>query len=239
MTRPTQELSTPPISPLPRGRVRDDLQRDSAYHQLRRHLILQQVPAGSRLGEVEWAARLGVNRTALREAFARLEAEGLIRRGETTGYIAPLLTKKDEFDTLLVRVALEGCAVEIICASGFNTPEGLERLVAACNLLEQLVGEEYQLSTVEADWRFHECLVDAAHNDALKFAYRHAPVPIIHAEIKRGRDWVAREERSIKEHREILAAMLRGDAAEAKKILRQHLIGSWEAELNRSQSAPG
>jgi DNA-binding GntR family transcriptional regulator len=67
----------------------------------------------------------------------------------------------------------------------------------------------------------------------LTIAYRHAPVPILHAAVREGPDWVKREERSIKEHRDVLAAILRGDPAEAKRMLRQHLVGSWEAELNQ------
>src|SRR5690606_42004878 len=49
-------------------------QRDQAYHRIRRLLILQHVAEGERLREAHGADRLGVNRTALREAFARLEA---------------------------------------------------------------------------------------------------------------------------------------------------------------------
>lgn len=223
----------PGSAPVPLGYMREELQRDAAYNQLRRHLILQQIPPGSRLAEVEWAGRLGVNRTALREAFARLEAEGLIRRGEKTGYVVPVLTKQDEFNILLVRLALEGCAIDVICTTGLNTPSRLEKLSTACSLLEQLVDEEYQLSTVEADWRFHESLIEAAGNEPLTIAYRHAPVPILHAAIRGGPDWVRREERSIKEHRDVLGAILRGDPEEAKRILRQHLVGSWEAELGK------
>jgi len=219
------------IPTLPLGRIREEHQRDAAYNQLRRHLILQQIPPGSRLAEVEWAARLGVNRTALREAFARLGSEGLIRRGEKTGYVVPVLTQKDELDILLVRLALEGCAIDIICATGLNTPANLERLSSACDLLAQLVDEEYHLSTVEADWRFHESLIEAARNEPLTIAYRHAPVPIVHAAIRGGPEWVKREERSIADHREALAAILRGDPDEAKRVLRRHLVGSWEAEL--------
>lgn len=221
------------ITHLPIGHMREELQRDAAYNQLRRHLILQQIPPGSRLAEVEWAKRLGVNRTALREAFARLEAEGLIRRGEKTGYIAPLLTTKDELDLLLVRLALEGCAIDIICATGLNTPAHLGRLETACHLLEQLVGEEYHLSTVEADWRFHEALIEAADNGPLTIAYRHAPVPILHSAIKGGPDWVQREERSINEHREVLNAILRGEPEEAKRVLRGHLVGAWEVDRGK------
>src|SRR5437016_4744197 len=67
-------------------------QRDQAYHRIRRLLILQQVAEGERLRESQWATQLRVNRTALREAFARLEAEGLIEKGLKTGYYLPILT---------------------------------------------------------------------------------------------------------------------------------------------------
>ena len=217
-------------APLPVGGTREELKRDAAYNQLRRHLIFQQIPPGARLAEIEWANRLGVNRTALREAFARLEAEGLIRRGEKTGYVTPILTNKDEYDILLVRLALEGCAIDIICATGLNTASGLERLETACSLLERLVDEQYHMSTVEADWRFHESLIEVAGNEVLTIAYRHAPVRMLHAAIRGGPDWARREQRSMQEHREILSAMLRGEPEEAKRVLRQHLISSWEAE---------
>ncbi|MGQ9648506.1 MAG: GntR family transcriptional regulator [Phycisphaerae bacterium] len=231
----TARQSTQPVTSL--GRMREEHQRDVAYAQLRHHLILQQIPAGSRLAEVEWSARLGVNRTALREAFARLASEGLIKRGEKTGYIVPVLTKKDEHDSLLVRVALEACAIDIICANGLNTPSHLERLSAACDLLAQLVDEEYHLSTVEADWRFHQSLIEAAENEPLVIAYRHAPVLMLQATIRRGPDWIQREERSIAEHRQVLAAVLGGDATEAKRVLRQHLVDSWEAERTSCKTA--
>ena len=76
-------------------------QRDRAYRGLRRLLILQRVPEGQRLREPQWATQLGVNRMALREAFARLEAEGLIERGPTTGYFVPTLSDADIRDNLL------------------------------------------------------------------------------------------------------------------------------------------
>src|SRR3970040_6845 len=90
-------------------------QRDQAYFRFRRLLILQQVSQGERLREADWADRLGVNRTALREAFARLEAEGLIEKGPKTGYFAPKLTPEDILEIVEVRVMLEGGAIERIC----------------------------------------------------------------------------------------------------------------------------
>ena len=96
--------------------------REVAYERLRRILILQQVPEGVRLRESEWTKRLNVNRSALREAFARLEAEGLIETGDKTGYFVPVLVMEDMMEVVVVRIALEGAAIELICEAGLNTP---------------------------------------------------------------------------------------------------------------------
>jgi DNA-binding GntR family transcriptional regulator len=91
-------------------------QRDQAYLALRRLLLVQKIPEGERLAEPEWAQRLGINRSALREAFARLEAEGFIVRGPSTGYFVPQLSDEDIRQVIQVRSILECGAVELICA---------------------------------------------------------------------------------------------------------------------------
>jgi DNA-binding GntR family transcriptional regulator len=52
---------------------------DRAYLVLREEIVDWELPPGSVLGEVEQAARLGLSRTPLREALARLTADGLVR----------------------------------------------------------------------------------------------------------------------------------------------------------------
>ena len=92
-------------------------QRDQAYDGLHRLLILQQLNPGQRLREPEWARRLGVHRSALREAFARLAAEGLIERGPQTGYFVPSLGEADLLEINKVRIALECLAIDEICTA--------------------------------------------------------------------------------------------------------------------------
>jgi len=172
-------------------------QRDQAYHRLRRLLILQQAPEGKRLREAEWAERLGVNRTALREAFARLEAEGLIQKGPITGYFVPALTQEDVLEICEVRTMLEGGAIQRICRLGLNTPRHLKLMRQACEQLERLVKEDYYLGVAEADRRYHEALIEAAGNKRLVMLYLRAPLPIIHPEIVSGREWAARVSRTL------------------------------------------
>ena len=203
--------------------ARIESKRDQAYSQLRRLLILQQIPEGQRMRETEWSQRLSVNRSALREAFVRLESEGLLVAGPKTGYIVPTVTR-DEFDDIArVRLVLEGTAMEMICEAGMNTPAYLKPLVEACDLFEHLIGEVFQLGAVEADRRFHEVLVDLSRSPRLAAAYRHAPLPMIQPDIIAGRAWVLAEQEALAEHREMLDALLAGDAARAKTVLSEHL----------------
>jgi DNA-binding GntR family transcriptional regulator len=202
----------------------DSSQRDQAYHRIRRLLILQQVAEGERLREAEWAKRLGVNRTALREAFARLEAEGLIEKGPKTGYFLPILTDEAIQEIIEVRFMLEGGAIERVIRKGLNTARHLKGMKESCDQLERLVREEYHLGVAEADRRFHETLVQAAGNKRLTALYNRAPLPIIHPIVVSGRQWAETVRRTLEEHRAILAAILEGDAESARRHLGVHLL---------------
>jgi DNA-binding GntR family transcriptional regulator len=199
--------------------------RDQAYNQLRRLLILQQIPEGQRLRETEWAQKLGVNRSALREALVRLAAEGLIVAGPKKGFFVPAVTPKEFEDIVKVRLVLEGSAIDIICQSRLNTREHLKPLIQACDLFEQLIGDEYYLSAAEADHRFHETLVELSRNRRLAAAYRHAPLPMIQPDIIFGKEWLVVERCSLAEHRELIEAILQGDTNRAKTCLDEHLRG--------------
>lgn len=198
-------------------------QRDQAYHRLRRLLILQQTPEGKRLREAEWAEKLGVNRTALREAFARLEAEGLIEKGPITGYFVPELSSADIQEVCEVRVMLEGGAIERVCRLGLNTPRVLKPMRQACDQLERLLEEAYYLGVAEADRRYHEALIHAAGNKRLAMLYERAPLPIIPPQIVSGAEWIAVVRRTLEEHRTILDVVLAGDKTRAQELLRTHL----------------
>jgi DNA-binding GntR family transcriptional regulator len=198
-------------------------QRDQAYHRLRRLLILQQTPEGKRLREAEWAEKLGVNRTALREAFARLEAEGLIEKGPITGYFVPELTREDILEIREVRIMLEGGAIDRICRLGLNTPKQLKTMRQACDQLERLLQEAYYLGVAEADRRFHEALIQAAGNRRLVMLYERAPLPIIPPEIVSGTEWMATVHRTLEEHRRILDNIIDNKKDVAQELLRTHL----------------
>jgi DNA-binding GntR family transcriptional regulator len=195
-------------------------QREQAYQSLRRLLVLQQVQPGQRLREPEWAERMKVHRSALREAFARLEAEGLIERGAQTGYFVPTLTSDDVLEVTKLRLALESLAIDEICA---HDKADLSPLKRAIDEFAQFSGGGYFLGVLEADRRFHEAIVEAAGMRRLSALYHRAPLPLIHRDTQDRAVWDKSCERTLVEHREILALLTKRDAEGAKGVLRQHL----------------
>ena len=65
---------------------------DRVYNQLRDNIGSHQIRPGERLQEVSLAAQLGVSRTPVREALARLESEGMIVV-EGRGFVVPELNQ--------------------------------------------------------------------------------------------------------------------------------------------------
>ena len=197
-------------------------QREQAYKALRRLLVLQQIEPGQRLREPEWAGRLKVHRSALREAFARLEAEGLIDRGSQTGYFVPRVTEDDLAEVSKLRLALECVAIDRICEAS-NGKQSLHTLLDAVDEFEGFLKRGYALGVIEADRRFHEALIDAAGMRRLSLLYHRAPLPLIHGDVENQDFWRQSCERTLAEHRQILASLKKRDAAEAKRVLAMHL----------------
>jgi len=196
-------------------------QRDLAYAELRRRLILQQVPSGARLSEVWWSKRLGVNRMALREAFARLEVEGLIEPGARAGYVVPTLTEQDIRDVLEVRCLLECGAVQRLVQR--DPMPSLKPLRDAIDQLARLIEQDYLLGVTEADRRFHEALVTLAGNTRLSRLYAQAPLPMIHDQLIGTEYWPDKCQQTLNDHRFILQSIETRDAPAAIQRLNTHL----------------
>jgi DNA-binding GntR family transcriptional regulator len=202
---------------------RSSPQRDQAYHRLRQMLILHQAPEGKRLNEELWARRLQVNRAALREAFARLEAEGLIEKGNLPGYFVPKLAMDDIAEIIEVRMMLEGGAIDRICRRGLNTAENLAPLRAACDQLAESAPSGDYAAIAQADRSFHVALVSAAQNDRLNLLYERAPLPIMPPDVVCGDEWAARVAKTVKEHRGIVESIEAKDIEQAQSLLWVHL----------------
>ncbi|MCC6681264.1 MAG: GntR family transcriptional regulator [Phycisphaeraceae bacterium] len=198
------------------------IQRREAYRLLRPMLLHGQIPGGTRLGEVEWAAKLGVHRGALREAFGLLLHEGLLAQGERGGHFAPTYERADLDEILELRAALEVAAVRRLCQKG--GPVDVEPLRAMCRTMRQLADSRMPLGFAEADRLFHERIIESAGNRRMARAYLQGPIFITaQLDITQSKT-EADMARTIEEHEQICDQLEAGRYEDAARCLEQHLL---------------
>src|SRR6187402_2541338 len=91
---------------------------DRAYASLLDEIQQGILPAGTVLGEVEQAARLGVSRTPLREALGRLAADGLVAQQSPRVTVVTDVDAADIRELFEVRRALEETAARLAAERG-------------------------------------------------------------------------------------------------------------------------
>jgi DNA-binding GntR family transcriptional regulator len=126
---------------------------DRVYHQLRDNIGSHQIRPGERLQEVSLAAQLGVSRTPVREALARLESEGMIVV-EGRGFVVPELTDADIEEIYQLRFLLEPAAARIAVGEISSAAD----LASMASAIEDATAAEKVgdfRSFLEANSRFH------------------------------------------------------------------------------------
>lgn len=100
---------------------------ETAYSHLRDRILSGSFAPGSRLVTQQVATALGLSRTPVKEALARLEAERLVVRVSSWGYTLRILTLKDAeeiFETrMIVEVACAQIAAQNACLSDVDRLE--------------------------------------------------------------------------------------------------------------------
>jgi len=129
---------------------------------LREAIVGNLLPPGERLTEVALAARLGVSRTPVREAFAQLEREGLVTVIPRVGVFVREVTARDVEETYTVRTALESLAVEL--ATQRRTPLGIARLDEVLADMARAVEAADEVEYTAALDRFYAVIMSLADN---------------------------------------------------------------------------
>ncbi len=81
--------------------------REIAYEVLKKAIITGEIPAGERIVETDYADRLHISRTPLREALRKLERDGLVEYVMRRGVVVRAFTIEDVKEIYTIRNALE------------------------------------------------------------------------------------------------------------------------------------
>lgn len=210
-SRTVYSVQTAPVLTLARSNL-----SDSIALKLRNLIVDGYLPAGQRINEVHLSGQLGVSRTPLREALARLAQEGALRSVPRIGYfVRPLAL--DEFEQLYdIRPILDPEALRL---AGLPSRERLQRLL---EINEAIVRARDADTIINLDDDFHLELIVDCPNKVL--------IELIKQIIQRTRRYeiaLMRESRNVAvataNHREIMTALRKRDLRAACAALKHNL----------------
>lgn len=110
---------------------------DRACATLREEIIEGTLAPGTVLGEVEQSARLGLSRTPLREALARLVADGLAAPASGRGVVVTAVSLAEAPQLFELRIALETLAARRAAEHAADPAVGPELRVRFTDLAER------------------------------------------------------------------------------------------------------
>lgn len=200
---------------------------DGAYEVVKEMILDQQVAPREHLNIDTLAPRLGVSQTPIREALARLEAEGLVVKEQPRGryVVAPLLDATSFEDLFEVRLLLEPHAASLAAARiGKAELRALEQAAPPMHRAGRgSLYREYRNFSIH-DAHFHELIAGAGGNATLKDTIVRLRSHHQLSRLYKGHGVDAPE--GIAEHEAIIEAIRSGDAAAAATAMRRHIEGS-------------
>jgi len=206
---------------------------DRAYDTLLNEIIDWELPPGSVLAEVEQSVRLGVSRTPLREALARLTADGLVAQQAGRGLVVTDISIDNIRELFEVRRALEEQAARLAAERGSTEVfAALEReFLSASDLLSDTdPGRHAYYDLVR---RFDEALDDAVANPYLVTAMRGLRTHLVRIR-RHAKDDSARLRSAASEHLMIVQAIVARDPELAAHATHVHLYRALENALATS-----
>jgi DNA-binding GntR family transcriptional regulator len=211
--------------------------------QIRSAILDGRVHPGDRLRIQDWARRLGVSATPVREAIKALEAEGYVRISAHRGAEVTAFTSKEFSDSFRLHQALDCLAAEFAT----NRLSGSRRTAVVRRL--RRINEDLREALMSGDLRradranaeFHQAVYDAADSPLLSSARQPiwASIPVAAKVFWHTiSDSDSSKNQLVDEHEDIIAGIERGDPRATINATRAHLesairrIGDAEASAS-------
>jgi DNA-binding GntR family transcriptional regulator len=134
----------------------------AAYREIKRRIIEGEHKPGAKLSEVRLSAQLGIGRSPIRTALARLQGEGWIEISPQSGTYVKGLSAKAIADVLEIRLVLETYVAGV--AAKRVTETTLKKLRAAFDAFGPTVTSDRVAEYLELDLAVHLAIYEAAGN---------------------------------------------------------------------------
>lgn len=208
--------------PVPKQRAETSrtLLRDQAYVRLRDAILKGTLEPGEQLKDAEIAEWLGLSRTPIREALARLEEYGLVETAPNRYTRVTPLSAGDARDAFTVVAALHSLAALL------GVPRVEESELATMRKANEDFAAALRANDVDralaADDRFHSVLVQASANREIARSLERLTPKVTRLERARFGSLAGR--RSIEQHDEIIVLCASGQAEAAARAVRENWL---------------
>jgi DNA-binding GntR family transcriptional regulator len=198
--------------------------KDQAYLRIKTMILNEDVAPNGFLSERNLAAQLGMSKTPVRLAIARLEHEGFVRVSPQQGIVVVALSFDEILDFIDFRLALESFVVRGL--SGNLSKEQLRALqenLGAHAKLIQKKGDQRE-AIVYADMAFHTLLATLLGNRQILDALERQQTMLYRVAMRILERYSTRTVESYAEHQLIVDAISKGKKAEAVKLIEGHIL---------------
>ena len=203
-----------------------------AQLRLRELIVGGELTPGQRIAELTLVERLGMSRTPIRMALARLQEEGLLDALPAGGFAVKDFSEDDIHDAIELRGTLEGLAARLAAERGVAPAplaeareclDAIDALLARPKLDEAAFGRY-----VEANGRLHDLLAEMCASPVVQRALARAktlpfasPNGFVFASAlsPRARDTLVVAQA---QHRALVEAIERREGARAEALMREH-----------------
>jgi GntR family transcriptional regulator, rspAB operon transcriptional repressor len=196
----------------------DVLQVERVYGELKAWILEGRLRPGAPLSEVTLARTLGTSRTPVREVLSRLRQDGWVERVPSRGYFVARVSLRSIQDAFEVRRLLEGAAA---AAAATQADEAeIDRLRELAD-----VDRPHNRTVVDAgaaNRAFHLAVAEASHN-RLAWELIGRCMAQMDRVLALGVSALPLQRGTNDEHRAIVDAMARRDAAAARLAMEDHL----------------
>jgi DNA-binding GntR family transcriptional regulator len=196
------------------------LLRDQAYERLRDAILDGTLEPGEQLKDAEIAEWLGLSRTPIREALARLEEYGLVETAPNRYTRVTPLSAADARDAFTVVAALHSLATLL------GVPRVDESELAAMREANADFAAALRANDVDralaADDRFHDVLVHASANREIARSLERLTPKV--RRLERARFGSLAGRRSVEGHDQIIELCASGRAEEAAQAVREQWL---------------
>jgi len=202
------------------------------YAVIKENIINSKFPSGSRLQEDFLVNELGISKTPIKLALARLEQENLVETIPHRGTYVVQLNEESMRKLYTLREVLEGLAARL--AAKHISDQDIQKIKKNLTRFNPSSGNLALKSYLEIDAMFHQIIMNASENPYLQESLEHQYDLITMYKLKIASKRLNTNE-SYLEHLKIFEALEAGESEIAEQAMRHHIRRGTEVFLVKQE----